>query len=361
MLALLGLAQPAHAQSASAMMPGSTAIYYLFGKYRLVGLGDDHGIERAMDFYTELVSSPQFARDVGNVVVEFGAGGRQDVIDRYVAGEKVSYAELRTVWTDTVGWLPTAGYLGFAKFFAAVRATNKGLPPGKRVRVWLGEPPMDWSAPTPEKFMAAMNARDSYPAGIIDREIMAKGRKALVIYGGMHFSGGTWLGGRVAAAYPGAMFVVMPLMGEHPAGACTAMQELAAKRWPEPSIVVPVGRDPVLTECATLRGRSFSSAPAPVATGDAVILYSPPLGHYRSPWLPDYLLDTEYRREMARRAELGGPRLVRWPAGFVLRKSDYAVDLDAPGFREAVDAMFAAHDRNGDGQVTQDEYRDPIP
>lgn len=57
----------------------------------------------------------------------------------------------------------------------------------------------------------------------------------------------------------------------------------------------------------------------------------------------------------------GGPALVRWPPGFVLRKSDYDVDLDAPGHAELLEIVFDEHDGNEDGVVTADEFVDPVP
>ena len=57
-----------------------------------------HGLAE-MDFYAAVVRDPRFAREVRNVVVEFGASGQQQVIDRYLAGETVPYGELRKVWS----------------------------------------------------------------------------------------------------------------------------------------------------------------------------------------------------------------------------------------------------------------------
>ena len=123
---------------------------------------------------------PRFAREVGNVVVEFGAAGQQAVIDRYVSGENVPYTELRKVWSDTVGWSPPAGNVGYARFFAAVRAVNKSLPASRRIRVWLGEPAIDWPTATLQQVMAGHNARDSFPAELIGANILAQRKKALV-------------------------------------------------------------------------------------------------------------------------------------------------------------------------------------
>src|ERR1051326_1140593 len=60
--------------------------------------------------YNEVVRDPRFAEQVGNVVLEFGGAGAQDIIDRYVNGEDVSFTGLRHVWTDVVGWLPGPFY-----------------------------------------------------------------------------------------------------------------------------------------------------------------------------------------------------------------------------------------------------------
>ncbi|WP_348269653.1 hypothetical protein P8936_15055 [Edaphobacter paludis] len=74
----------------------------------LVGLSDSHGFAQEEDFYVSLVRDPRFAKQVGNVVVEFGNASQQQTIDRYVNGGDVPYDELREVWADTsyVGWFP---------------------------------------------------------------------------------------------------------------------------------------------------------------------------------------------------------------------------------------------------------------
>ena len=379
------------------VQPATDGIFEAFKTHPLVGLGDDHGLAQGMEFYAALIRDPRFAREVGNVVVEFAAGGRQDVLDRYVAGATVPYTELRTVWTDTVGWIPPAGYLGFAQFLAAVRATNKTLPPNKRIRLWAGEPPIDWSTATRGQTLSAMNLRDSRPAELIAQNILGKDRKALVIYGSLHFGGGEWLRGRVEAQHRGAFFIVLPYNDQLSRAACAPLLESAAKVWPAPALAAP-GRggipDTALLECAKLGSSgvgSFvltpgSAAPAPNADsgstrqsvtivtapitnnarpwavdGDAVLFYGPLEKLTKGPYLPDYVLDTSLRREMARRGQVGAPPLVRFPRDLVLRKADYKVDLDVPDFAEKIAAMFTQYDRNGDGIIGAEEYVDPIP
>ena len=79
----------------------------------------------------------------------------------------------------------------------------------------------------------------------------------------------------------------------------------------------------------------------------------------RGAFLPDYFLDPEYRREARRRDMLAGRPRPPAPSGLAIRKADYAFDLDAPGYREQIEKMFAAYDRDGDGVITSGEYQDP--
>ena len=59
-------------------------------------------------------------------------------------------------------------------------------------------------------------------------------------------------------------------------------------------------------------------------------------------FLPDYLFDPDLRREVGRRNALGGPPLLPAPPGLAIRKADYAFDLQAPGWREQIEMIFAA-------------------
>jgi hypothetical protein len=173
---------------APTVRPAIDGILAAFERHPLVGLGDMHGMAQQQDFFVTVIRDSRFAKEVGNVVVEFGTATHQDILDRYVNGGNVSYAELRSVWSDVVGWTPTVTGLGYVNFFVQVRTTNLSLPPEQRVRVWLGEPVIDWSkVKTRDDIIPAMSQRDSYPAAVIKREIVAQGKKALVIYGNAHF------------------------------------------------------------------------------------------------------------------------------------------------------------------------------
>jgi hypothetical protein len=185
---LLLAADSAQAQPrAAAPTPAVASLLDAFKSRPVVAIGDHHGLAQELDLYTALIRHPRFADEVGNVVVEFGGARHQSIIDRYTRGDHVPYTELRKVWTDTVGWIPTPGYIGFMNVFAQVRATNASLPPERKIRVWLGEPPIDWSTiRTRDDLTPYQLQRDTHPSSIIRREILARGRKALVIYGGAH-------------------------------------------------------------------------------------------------------------------------------------------------------------------------------
>lgn len=369
--------------------PAIDRVFAGFKTHPIVGLGDDHGLAQAEDFYATVIRDPRFAKEVGNVVIEFGASGQQSVADRYVNGETVPYSELRKIWTDTVGWTPTAGILGFAKFLAAVRQTNKGFPAAQRIHVWLGEPPVDWPTATREQVLTAFTSRDSHPAQILDREILAKKKKALVIYGSFHFGADqVWLRGKVEAKYPGSFYAILGSLGieQNRPGVCAPLLAQLAKVWPRPAAVSAIptaARDPVVQDCLTLKPQPSAastgafvigpgapprgSAPATfrptplLAIGEAVLFVAPREKFTQSPFLPDYALDPAYRREIARRATIGGQALIRFPPNYRFRKADFAVDLDAPGYNEALDTMFGTYDKDGDGVVTAAEYVDPVP
>jgi hypothetical protein len=159
-----------------------------FQSHTIVALGEGiHGNEQGHAFRLSLVRDRRFAATVNDIVVEFGNARYQDVMDRFVRGEQVSDDNLRQVWQNTTatgtGWDRPI----YEEFFRAVRDVNATRPKEQRLRVLLGDPPIDWdSVKTRDDLMKWMVLRDSYPADLIQREVIAKRRRALVIYGDPH-------------------------------------------------------------------------------------------------------------------------------------------------------------------------------
>lgn len=215
-------------------------IFKAFQDHPLVGIGDYHGLAQEEDFYASLIRDKRFAREIGNVVVEFGDAAQQETVDRYVSGEYVPYEQLRKVWSDTVGFIPTVTALGYLNFYAQVRAVNLGLPLDQRIHVWLGDPPIDWSIiKTQSEFFPLLAQRNSYPAEIINSQLLGKNKKALVIYGTFHFYGATSLRALVEVRHPGAFVLVTPYTG-FDEKSCSDTFEKIIRNWPQPALATPV-------------------------------------------------------------------------------------------------------------------------
>jgi hypothetical protein len=234
-------------------------IFTAFQTHALVGIGDYHRMAQEEDFYAALIRDPRFAKDVGNVVVEFGDAAQQGTVDRYVAGEDVPYDQLRKVWADTVGWIPTVIALGYINFFAQVRAVNLALPSTQRIHVWLGDPPVDWSKVETRTDLSGLANRDLYPAELIKTELLAKGKKALVIYGTFHFYGQNSLKRLVEERYPHAFFVVTPYTGFNERS-CSESFERTVVNWPSAALATPV-RGTLLQNQMRAPGCHFINAP----------------------------------------------------------------------------------------------------
>jgi hypothetical protein len=161
------------------------AVLNAFRTHQLVALDEgDHNNLQGYAFRMALIHYPEFAGLVNDIVVESGNSLYQDVIDKFVAGEDVPYDALRRVWQDTTQPHDIWDKPIYEEFYRAVRALNSGLPKERRLRVLLGDPPVDWAAVhTRSDFPGRPN---SFPTELIRREVLAKGRRALIIYGCMH-------------------------------------------------------------------------------------------------------------------------------------------------------------------------------
>ena len=75
----------------------------------------------------------------------------------------------------------------YGNFIREVRAINMRHPRDRRLRVLLGDPPVDWDRiHRIEDLLPWAFVRDSHPAAVIQREVLAKRRRALVVYGDAH-------------------------------------------------------------------------------------------------------------------------------------------------------------------------------
>jgi hypothetical protein len=153
----------------------------------LVAISDAHQGQETHDLLMTLISDPRLPGKVNDIVVEFGDAFYQDLIDRFTLGDQpVNDADLRLVWRNTTNSpLATNDAPIYEQIFRRVRAVNWTLPPAKRIRVLLGDPPLDWSKIT-NASQIPLDQRDTYPASLVEQQVLAKDRRALLLYGGTH-------------------------------------------------------------------------------------------------------------------------------------------------------------------------------
>lgn len=159
-----------------------------FKTHQVVALGEgDHNNEQGHAFRLSLIRDRRFAKVVNDIVVEFGNSRYQDIMDRFVRGEDVPRAQLRQVWQNTTQAHEVWDVPIYEEFFQEVRKINAKLPKKRKLRVLLGDLPIDWDQIRTREDLLKHKRADAVPAGIIEREVIAKGRRALVIYGSMHY------------------------------------------------------------------------------------------------------------------------------------------------------------------------------
>jgi hypothetical protein len=192
---LLGAAQLVSGQQAprpAVPIEPVDAILDAFRSNPIVALTEgDHGNEQGHAFRLSLIRDPRFAAVVNDIVVEFGNARYQDIADQFVRGDAVPDPALRQIWQNTTQPNTVFERPIYEGFLRAVRDVNATLPRERQLRVLLGDPPIDWDdIHTTQELGKWIDAREAHPADLIRREVIAKSRRALVIYGSGHFHRG---------------------------------------------------------------------------------------------------------------------------------------------------------------------------
>jgi len=178
--------------------PAVPAILAAFDKYEVVAMPQGHGMQDLNDFILTLIRNPAFSEKVNDIEVEFGNSLYQPILDRYIAGENVSFTEVQKVWRQD--GQPAPGASAFVEqLFPLVRALNQKLPPGRRLRVLAGDPPVDWSQVKSMNDVIRLVHRDASIASVMEKEVLSKHRKALMLFGTFHLMHG--VGGSGVSLY----------------------------------------------------------------------------------------------------------------------------------------------------------------
>ena len=165
--------------------PAISAILAAFDKYEVVAIPQGHGMQDLNNFIFSLVRNPAFSEKVNDIEVEFGNSLYQPTLDRYIAGENISFSEVQRVWRKM--GQPASGASGFVEqFFPLVRALNQKLPPERRWRVLAGDSPVDWDQIKSVADVIRLVHRDESIASVMEKEVLSKHRKALMLFGAFH-------------------------------------------------------------------------------------------------------------------------------------------------------------------------------
>jgi hypothetical protein len=213
-----------------------------FRTHAIVAIGEAHRMQNPSDFVLALIRHPDFPPAVTDIAIEFGSSFHQPLLDRYIAGETVSREEIRKVWRDTTVVNGIWEAPVYEHFLAGVRDRNLKVPRARRIRVLACDPPIDWAKTTTIEQAAPFLARDRLWADLVEREVLGKGRKALLFVGGSHVSRRTITGAPeknvvaiLETARPRSVFAVHVHDGEIKGN---AELESRLSPWPIPSLAL---------------------------------------------------------------------------------------------------------------------------
>jgi hypothetical protein len=298
------------------------AIVDAFATHSLVAIADDHGNEQVQAFRLSLLRDARVTSAFNDIVVEFGTAKYQQLMDDFTQGKDVPNAELRHAWQDTTqveyDWdLPI-----YEEFFHSVRDLNGSLPQERKLRVILGDSPIDWGKVHSRSDipLPLPGVRNAYVVGLIKDEVLMKGRRALIIYGTQHLirknanpkAPDDWAKGLVAQLERPGISKIFTIYPETHAD--LQIQQRDVSSWPVPSLAV-------------LRGTTLGAALFWPNEGgrkvkmedqfDAVLYLGPPSKMTMSQLPSSLCTDPEYMK-----MRLGRLALVPPPPGAVTTESE---------------------------------------
>src|ERR1039457_824473 len=320
------------------------AILAAFDKYEVVGMGAAHGNKDLDDFILKLVRDPGLPGRINDIAVECGNSLYQPILDRYIAGDNVGLEDVRPVWRNTTQPMCSVSAF-YEELFPLVRRINQRLPPQKKFRMLACDPPIDWSKvktrddathdPAEPASVWRFTNRDPAIASVMEKEVLSKHRKALMLFGTGHLDhkhGGPMFSASAVEMYeknyPGVTLVI----GDHTGfGSYSPLEkyndefESRMAAWPIPSLV----EDMAGTWLADLLekthsfggvtvmfrvGKDGKRTESPVDSGgvppfkmvDAYLYLGPRDLLLKEPRPAEIFLDKDYMAEMKRRAAIMG-------------------------------------------------------
>jgi hypothetical protein len=324
--------------------PAVPAILAAFDKYEVVAMPEAHGMKDIDDFILSLIRNPAFPEKVNDIEVECGNSLYQLVLDRYIAGEDVPFPEVRKVWRNTTQSM--CGESGFfEQFFPLVRAINQKLPPAKRLRVLAGDPPIDWDQVKSFEDAVKFLGRNPSIASVMEKEVLAKHRKALMLFGNHHIFHDQSLSAVsiYEKDYPNLTFVINEIgpFYQGPPGA--SGNPFAG--WPVPALVRAKGTWLGALDLGHFLPPPFmidrdckvhNEFPKPLQKPmeelvDAFLYLGPPDLSLKEQFPADIALDADYEKELQRRESLRGmPPMPRETNQEIVDEAENPLDVLPP-------------------------------
>lgn len=276
--------------------------------FPVVAIGEVHRSQQLHDFLVRLLHDPRCLSTGGDLVVEFGNARYQDRVDRYVAGASIGERALAHVWRDAVNILVWDAPV-YERLISTVRDVNRTRRPERRLRVVLADPGIDWSLIHDRAtWERVAGTRDRHAADVIEREVLARGRRAILVFGSGHVEHESAFDRYDVPRRPRTPNLIELLEAEHPGAAF-----LVTADWMNPDLDARLARwsPPTLL---SLRGTSLGQAHSgPAAQGplleslaDAFLYLGPTASLTTSTPAPEIYADTAYLRELLRRDAIQG-------------------------------------------------------
>ena len=158
-----------------------------FETHDLVMIGEIHSNKQEYNWYVSLIRTPEFADRVDDIVLEMGNSLYQQFVDSFVAGDNARFDQVQKAWRNTVGVVGPQSPL-VETLYEAVRETNMQRRGKHQMRIICGDPDIDWSTVNNMNTVSLYESRrDEWYAHVVQRDVLAKHHRALLIMGGMHF------------------------------------------------------------------------------------------------------------------------------------------------------------------------------
>src|SRR5690349_7425674 len=156
-----------------------------FDTHPLVMVGELHRSRELHGFLQQLLHDPAFICRVDDVVVEFGNARLQPLADDFAAGKPLTEAQQQSMWRETAVPLAWNSPV-YRQFLESVRDINQAKLCPHPVRLVLADVPLDWATIQTAADYAPLTDRDGSLADVVEREVLAKGHRALLVAGEFH-------------------------------------------------------------------------------------------------------------------------------------------------------------------------------